>query len=155
MHAASAAAAASAQGSGAPRYSDAQGTAHYGAAAAAPHPVSARTSWDLGSGAGSEARGAAAAAKQQGLGSAETLAQLVPGKQGPGRTIAAPGLLAHASVPVEVSSPEDKALMCANAHLYCTLLLSHVRALQLCAKTAMSPQPVCQAGAAKRSACLA
>ena len=97
VHAACAAAAPSVQGSGAPRYAGAQETAHYGAAAAAQHPLSARTSWDLGYGAGSEAPGAAAAAEQQGLGSAETL-------QGPGRMIAAPGLLAHASVPVEVSS---------------------------------------------------
>ena len=132
MHVTGAAAAASAQGSGALRYADAQRTAHYGAAAAAQHPLSARTSWDLGPGAGSEALGAAAAERRE-LGSAETLARQVPGKQGPGRTIAAPGLLAHASVPVQVSSPEDEALMCVMTHSNCTLLLSHVRALQLCA----------------------
>lgn len=50
------------------------------------------------------------AAERRGLGCAKTLSQQVPGLQGPGRTIAAPGLLAHASVPVEVCAQEDQAL---------------------------------------------
>ena len=103
-HAASATAGASAQGSGVQRYADSQRTAGYGAVAAAQHPLSVRTSWDLESGAGSEAAGAPGTAGQWELGSAETSAQHAPWRQASGRTIAAPGLLAHASVLVEVSS---------------------------------------------------
>lgn len=130
-HAAGAAAAASAQGYGAARHADAQWAAHHGASAAAQQPLSARTSCDLGSGAGCEATGAPAAAGQRGLGSAETPAQHAPGKQGSGRTIAAPGLLAHASVPVEVSTRRGKGQCYQATDHGFVLLLSDVFALRI------------------------
>ena len=131
VHAAGAAAAAGVPGGGGLRYGDAQRAVHYGAPAADQQPLSARTSWDLGSRAGSEAAGAPAAAGQRGLGSAETLPQYAPGKQGSGRTIAAPGLLAHASVPVEVSSQGNATMLVKPLKILCKASQPHLCACLL------------------------